>query len=130
MTTTMIPHEPTVAEAKGYYLYAIIDGVDDRRPLALTGLDGGEVYALAEGGLAVVVSDLAVRKVRPERRRLAAHNDVLRRLMAGHTVLPMAFGLIADGDDDVRRIIRLNRGPFAEQLDRVRGKVEMDVRVA
>jgi hypothetical protein len=70
------------------------------------------------------------RKIRPERRRLAAHHEVLKHLMGGHSVLPMAFGLIADGPEAVRRILRLNRGAFEGQLRRVRGMVEMGLRVA
>ena len=49
--------------------------------------------------------------------------------MADHTVLPMAFGLIADGPESVRRILRLNQDSFEEQLDRLRDKVEMGLRV-
>ena len=87
------------------------------------------VYAIGDGPIAAVVSDLPDKKVRPERRRLAAHHEVLRRLMADHTVLPMAFGLIADGPESVHRILRLNRDVFDEQLERLRGKVEMGLRV-
>jgi hypothetical protein len=76
------------------------------------------------------VSDLPDRKVRPERRKLAAHHDVLKQLMASRTVLPMAFGLIADGSDSVRRILRLNSQAFLEQIERVSGKVEMGLRVS
>ncbi len=128
MTTTR--EGAPVAQAQGYYLYAVTDGIEDGLPLGLTGMDGGGVYALTEAGVTAVVSGLAARKVRPERRRLAAHHDVLKQLMSGHAALPMAFGLIADSSDDVRKILRLNRGPFVEQLARVRGKVEMGVRVA
>ena len=46
------------------------------RPLGFAGIDGGEVYALGDGRIAGVVSDLPDRKVRPERRRLAAHHEV------------------------------------------------------
>ena len=93
-------------------------------------MDGREVYGLAEGGSRRSSARCGTRKLRPERRRLAAHHEVLKRLMNEHTVLPMAFGLIAESDDDVRQILRLNRKAFVGQLDRVRGKVEMGVRVA
>jgi hypothetical protein len=49
--------------------------------------------------------------------------------MADRTVLPMAFGLIADGPESVRRILRLNYEAFEEQLGRLRHKVEMGLRV-
>jgi hypothetical protein len=126
---TVDPPAPAIAPPRGRYLYAIVDRGDDRALLGFAGLDGGEVYALGDDRIAAIVSDLPDKKVRPERRRLAAHHDVMRRLMAEHTVLPMAFGLIADGPESVHRILRLNQDVFAEQLDRLQGKVEMGLRV-
>ena len=121
--------DQAVSSARGRYLYAIIDRHGDSDALNLTGLENAPVYAIGDGPIVAVVSDIPDKKIRPERRRLAAHHDVLRRLMAGHTVLPMSFGLIADGADSVMRILRLNEGVFHDQINRVRGKVEMGVRV-
>lgn len=127
--TTLSSSQPRIAAAEGHYLYAIIDGIADLQPLGLVGMDGADVYAVCDDGIAAVVSDLSQRKLRPERRRLAAHHEVLKRLMAEHTVLPMAFGLVADNADAVRSILRLNRRDFTEQLERVRGKIELGLRV-
>ena len=130
--TSLARNEAPVSAAAGRYLYAIIDfeDGDNIRPLGLAGLDGAEVYAVAAGHVAAVVSDLPLRKIRPERRKLAAHHEVLKRLMQDHAVLPMAFGLVADGVDAVQRVLRINHDTIAEQLARVRGRVEMGVRVA
>ncbi len=121
--------DPAVAPVLGRYLYAIIDRATDRDSLNFTGLEDAPVYAIGDGPIVAVVSDIPDRKLRPERRRLAAHHEVLRRLMVQHTVLPMSFGLIADGAESVQRILRLNREVFDDQLERFRGKVEMGVRV-
>lgn len=111
----------------GRYLYAIIDAGADLE--GWTGIDGTKVYAIRDGNAAAVVSDLPSEKMRPERRKLAAHHDVLKRLLATHTVLPMSFGLVADGPDAIRAILADNRTAFAEQLRRLAGKVEMGLRV-
>lgn len=115
--------------ATGRYLYAIVDG-DGPLDLGPVGLDGGRVYAVPGDGIAAVVSDVPDRKVRPERRKLAAHHAVLTRLAADRTVLPMAFGLIAADEAEVRDILARDREAFAGQLARVRGHVEMGVRLA
>src|SRR5260370_39454453 len=86
----------TAVGLAGRYVYAIIDHYDPRRPLDFRGIDGAGVYTLGEGDVAAVVSNVAPQKVRPERRKLAAHHDVLKRLMDDYTVLPIAFRLIAD----------------------------------
>jgi hypothetical protein len=130
MTTTETEPVSKASQVRGRYLYAIVDGGGDREALGLEGVDGAEVYSMGDGRLSAVVSDLPDRKVRPERRKLAAHHEVLKRLMADRTVLPMAFGLIADGPESVRRILRLNASVFDEQIRRLKGKVEMGLRVA
>jgi Gas vesicle synthesis protein GvpL/GvpF len=130
--TSLARDDAAVGATTGRYLYAIIDseGGEGVQPLGLKGLEGNEVYKVVAGPVAAVVSDVPARKIRPERRKLAAHHEVLKGLMHGHTVLPMAFGLIADNLDAVRRILRLNTDTITDRLDRVRGRVEMGVRVA
>ena len=112
----------------GRYLYAIIQS-PDALPFGPIGIDGAAVYAVRSGRIAAAVSDLPNEKIRPERRRLAAHHGVLKRLMEVETILPMAFGLVADGPKAIRRILIENREAFAEQLERFSGKVEMGLRV-
>lgn len=117
------------ASKSGRYLYAVVAGSEERT-YGPFGINGGRVYAISDGRVAAVVSDVPNVKIRPERRNLAAQQEVLRRLMAESTVLPMSFGIIADSSTAVRRILSLNRKGFLEQLQRVAGKVEMGLRVA
>ena len=114
--------------ALGCYLYAVID-CPTEGSLGLSGLDGGAVYAISDGSFAVAVSDVPNTKIRPERRRLAAHHEVLRQLSTRHTLLPMSFGLIADGAPAIRDILEQNRPAFEEQTERVADKMEMGLRV-
>ena len=112
----------------GEYLYAIA-ALGKDHPNDVAGIDGGAVYSVRHGRVAAVVSDCARQKVRPERAHLSAHKEVLQRLMLDSTVLPMAFGTIADDMKAVRRLLTLNQEVFLEQLERVAGKVEMGLRV-
>jgi len=123
--TTSTKRSPTLT---GCYLYAIVAGADDEQ-LVLDGIDGSTVYSISDGHLAAIVSNVPNVKLRPERRRLAAHHEVLKRLLARGSLLPMAFGIIADGPTAVERILALNRRSFAEQLARLNGTVEMGLRV-
>ena len=118
----------TSSKDSGRYLYAVIE-TSKPVDLGLVGIDGGAVYAISDGQVAAVVSDLPNEKLRPERRRLAAHHDVLKRLMETETVLPMVFGIIAGGPEAIRRILKKNQEAFVEQLQRFSGKVEMGLRV-
>jgi len=112
----------------GRYLYAVIDSSDERT-YGDFGIDGGIVYSISDSHVTAVVSDVPNEKIRPERRRLAAHQEVLKRLMEDSTPLPLIFGIIANGPKAIQRILTRNREAFLEQLYRVAGKVEMGLRV-
>lgn len=115
-------------EGEGRYLYAVVAGAQDRE-LGPIGVGGSRVYYLSNGNVAAVVSNLPNRKIRPERRNLAAHQAVLKRLMEESTPLPMAFGIIADGVPVIRKILSENQEIFLQELERVADKVEMGVRI-
>jgi hypothetical protein len=119
---------PSGPPRSGEYLYAIA-ALTKNRTFDVAGIDGGAVYLVRKGPVAAVVSDCARQKLRPERVHLAAHTEVLQRLMLESTVLPMAFGTIADDVTAVRQLLALNQEVFLEQLERVAGKVEMGLRV-
>jgi len=110
------------------YLFAILCA-EDVRPWNCAGLDGKEVSVIVEGRLAAVVGGVSGPKIRPERRNLAAHQHVLKTLLAHTTPLPMSFGILADTPYEVCKILRRNQRAFLEQLQRVAGKVEMGLRV-
>lgn len=116
------------AKELGRYLYAVLDGAENKE-YGPFGIDGTLVYVISAAGLTAVVSDVPNGNIRPERRKLAAHHDVLQRLFQEHTLLPMSFGIIADDTPAIRRILTLNHDALAEQLRRVRGKMEMGLRV-
>ncbi|MDS4059778.1 MAG: GvpL/GvpF family gas vesicle protein [Candidatus Contendobacter sp.] len=115
---------------KGCYIYAIAAAGEDGKIYDFTGIGGGAVYAIAAGGAAMIVSDIALTRIRPERRNIAAHQDVLRRLMADSTVLPITFGTIAERPAAVRTLLARYQKVLVDQLHRVAGKVEMGIRVS
>ena len=122
--------EPDVPVARGRnYLYAVVEAGAPRSYPSI-GIDGSDVYTITEGRVAAVVSGLASPKIRPQRANLAAHQAVLKCLMADTTPLPMAFGTVATSPEAIRKILVRNQHAFEEQLKRVAGKVEMGLRVA
>lgn len=119
----------TQTEAVGRYIYAIIPD-QGRRSLGNIGLEDSDVYTMGDGSVAAVVSDLAGERIRPQRRNMAAHQEVLKQLLRDLTPLPAAFGLVADDDAAITRILKDNREAFLEQLARVQDSVEMGLRVS
>jgi hypothetical protein len=111
------------------YLYAIAEAgrVD---PDGRTGVKDAPVRTLRSGDLAAVVSAAPDGTLRPRRRHLKAHHDLLKALMDDATVLPMAFGVLADGPDEVTAFLEQHDTRLQSQLDQVRGHVEIGLRVA
>lgn len=124
---TRLKARPAAAARK--YIYAVtsamappIDGIN--------GLDGQRSEFILSRGVACVVSDINEERVRPERRHLAAHREVLDRLVRqAEAVLPVRFGTIAKSESDVRAMLARNRAGLVHQLGRIAGKVEMGLRV-
>lgn len=121
-----MPKQPLANEK--LYLYAIVSGLDGTI-FGPIGLDGGTVYSIASGRISAVVSSVSER-LRPERRHLAAHHEVLKRLMAeADAVLPVAFGIVAEGRKAVCEILSRNHKAVLDTLRRVTRRVEMGLRV-
>jgi hypothetical protein len=114
----------------GRYLYAIVNAPGERT-YDFAGIDGAPVYCIANGQVAAVVSDVIDDRIRPERRHLAAQQAVLKGLLSRTgAMLPMAFGIIADGPKAIQKILSRNHAAFLQQLQRVAGMVEMGLRVS
>ncbi|NCA69382.1 MAG: GvpL/GvpF family gas vesicle protein [Sphingobacteriia bacterium] len=116
------------AAGSGRYIYAFIPDAGTMR-LGRIGLEEAEVYTIGDGRVAAVVSNLAGSRIRPQRRNMAAHQEVLKRLMRDQTPLPAAFGLLAESDAAIVRILADNQESFLDQLARVEGAVEMGLRM-
>jgi len=120
----------TQAKGTACYLYAITDS-DPIADLGPVGLNEKPVYLIGNNHFGAVVSDLPNERLRPVRRHLAAHNEVLKQLLKeGRTVLPMAFGLLADGPKAITKMLNAYREPLGKHLKRLSDKVEMGLHVS
>ncbi len=115
---------------RGKYLYAIIPA-NEVRSYEFAGIDAAPVYAIRNGRMAAVVSDFAQERIRPERRHLAAQQAVLKGLLPQTgAMLPMTFGIVADGPGAIRNILSHHQTAILKQLQRMAGLVEMGLRVS
>lgn len=116
---------------QGVYLYAIVRELpmQDMGPI---GLEGGEVYTIAEDRLRAVVSDVPHRdELRPERRHLQAHQAVVNAVLErSPVVLPVSFGTIADDEEGIRRLLRRYAEELSEQMEHVQGTAQMNMRLS
>ncbi|MER6737998.1 GvpL/GvpF family gas vesicle protein [Streptomyces puniciscabiei] len=111
------------------YVYGITNRAHPALPEGMTGV--GEpprpVRVLTAGELAAVVSD-APEDLRPKRRDLLAHQNVLAESGAAGCILPMRFGSVADDDDAVTQVLGERADHYLERLRELDGKVEYNVK--
>ena len=113
------------------YVYAIT-GKD--HPHHLDGLMGvgahpSPVRTVAAGPLCAVVSDVS-EEIRPKRRDLQVHQEVLESLMADAVILPLQFGHLASDDRAVQQVLEENTDRYAATLARLDGCAEYHVRAS
>lgn len=109
------------------YIYALIKTSD----AGLLGKDFPEgmgdtpLELIPSGDVTAVASATIETKIRPQRKNLAAHQKVVNWVAERCSMLPVAFGLIAEDSDSVYKVISSNSDTLIDQLAVVDGMVEM-----
>lgn len=113
----------------GLYVYGIVDrtavalpidrGAGGRPIVALPYRDIAAVTCSIEAGRAPSASPAAVRH----------HEEIVEALMVGSTVLPVRFGTVVPDEVRVSELLATSYPAFVEMLRRVRGRVELGLRV-
>ena len=109
-----------------------------RRPMPLngvSGLFGNQTFLFPAGDLAVIVSehtpaDCERVEVAPGTQQAAKdHARVIADCFKLSTVLPFRFNTTFADDDGLRRSVRSNQRHFLANVERLRGKAEMHLKV-
>lgn len=109
------------------YVYAITDPLDLHE--APSGIQDGPLELAEHGGIAGVFSTHDRFEVKPEPELLWAHERVVDHLMDLGGVLPLRFGTVLQDAGALRAVLD-DEGPrYRLLLSRVRGCVELAVRV-
>jgi hypothetical protein len=110
------------------YIYGIIEEPGPRR-FSLPGVGDAEVYTINHQKLAALVSDTGLAEIDPTRKNVRAHTVVQDELLKSYTLLPMGFGMIAGSKDDVLKLLERNYQGLLSELERLAGKVEVELKV-
>ncbi len=104
-----------------------------RRPTPLagvSGLFGNQAFLFPAGELAVIVSEHNLEDTkRLDQQAAKDHARVIAECFAHSTVLPFRFGTTFQDDDSLRRSVRSNQRHFQANVERLRGKAEMHLKV-
>lgn len=104
-----------------------------RRPTPLntvSGLFGNQTFLFPAGDLAVIVSEHGPDDTsRFDQQASKDHARVISECFGLSTVLPFRFGTTFADDDSLRRSVRSNQKHFLANVERLRGKAEMHLKV-
>lgn len=109
------------------YVFAISSENDSN--FEAPGFDGAKIRRVVFEDLCTWVCDFNGTQIRPQRKHLQVHHTSVDALMAEMTVLPMAFGMIAETDDDVRHFMESSYPALMAQIERLKDAVEIGVKV-
>ncbi|HMG03140.1 MAG TPA: GvpL/GvpF family gas vesicle protein [Edaphobacter sp.] len=104
-----------------------------RRPMPMAGvagLFGNQTFLFPASDLAVIVSEHnAEDSARIDQQAQKDHARVIADCFKHSTVLPFRFGTTFQDDDALRRSVRSNQRHFLANVERLRGKAEMHLKV-
>jgi len=110
------------------YVYGIVDS-HGFETICGEGHEAGDIVSLSCGAFAAAVSVYSVRTIEATPQNVWHHERILERLMQDHTVLPLRFGTICPDADALREFLVHSTNELLNDLERVRGKVELALRI-
>ena len=115
------------------YIYSVINE-DTNRSFGRIGLQNQEVVAMPCKDIALtasIIEDIDFGSLKKEEltEYVTLHQKVNEALLREYDVVPMAFGLIAQNQDEVLRILEKAYLQFKMALQKIAGKVEFAVQI-
>jgi len=115
---------------EGKYLYGIIE-TRDKKTFGNIGIGGrGDiVYTVNYQDLATVVSNTPVIIYDPVKENAMAHQKVISDVMEEFDIIPMSFGIISENTEDVINLMKKNYVKLKREISKIRGKVELGLKI-
>jgi hypothetical protein len=102
-----------------------------RKPVpmeSVLGVSGNQVFLYPASDLAVIVSEHNPQEPLNQKSGVD-HARVIADCFQHSTVLPFRFGTVFNDDDSLRKSIRSNQRQFLGNIDKLRGKTEMHLKI-
>ncbi len=95
---------------------------------AVIGVSGNQVFLYPASDLAVIVSEHNPQEALNQKSGVD-HARVVADCFRHSTVLPFRFGTVFNDDETLRKSIRSNQRQFLGNIDKLRGKTEMHLKI-
>jgi len=113
------------------YIYGFIN-TNEEKKFDYAGIEGGEVYTQPYQDIAAVVSDSPFTQFDSLPREtlllhLAVYQAVIEKVMRNHYIIPMKFGTVVEGEEEVKRILKKGYNRIKLGAMAMEDKIELDV---
>src|SRR3989337_4451830 len=112
----------------GKYIYGIINS-ESRKHFGNIGMGNGETYSVQFEDVGAVVSDV-LDNCRIGMEEAKIHDEVLRKIMEPHAVIPMGFGIVAKDDAEIKKILKRGRMKLKKTLEKIDNKLRIDIKTS
>lgn len=102
-----------------------------RKPVPMEsvhGVSGNQVFLYPASDLAIIVSEHNPSEALSQKSGVD-HARVIADCFQHSTVLPFRFGTVFNDDESLRKSIRSNQRQFLTNIDKLRGKTEMHLKI-
>jgi len=96
--------------------------------VSILGVSGNQVFLYPASELAVIVSEHNPAEALSQKSGVD-HARVIADCFQHSTVLPFRFGTVFNDDESLRKSIRSNQRQFQGNIDKLRGKAEMHLKI-
>ena len=117
-------------EKEGKYIYCIIESKQERHfgPIGIGGR-GDEVVTIGYDDISMVLSNYPISRLTANRANMLAHQKAIEEVMKEFdSVLPVRFGTIASGPDEIRNLLDRRYKEFRNTLRDMDHKVELGIK--
>jgi len=87
------------------------------------------VYTITCKNISAVVSDAPIIDYDPTRKKILSHQAIVNKVMEKYTIIPVAFGTVANKRKNVETIINAYYEEFDELLENFKDKMEVGLRI-
>ena len=112
-----------------YLVYCIFHTSGHQKPEAPQGVDDQPVALVSNNGLTAAISGITQPNLLPDASRILIYKRVVDFFYRDRTVIPMRYGCVLNGKQQVCRFLEEHGGQYGRLLGTIMGCVEMGIRI-
>ncbi len=111
------------------YIYGIVKDSENRK-YDILGFEKMNISSIARDGLSAIISETDSEKYSFEKKNIMIHEKTIESIMKLHKdILPARFSLIAEDEDQIKKILMNEKEEFISLFETIAGKKELGIKL-